>query len=100
MLAAWPGSPHAVSRKTSAWCITSTAMPRITTRPTLRSGTWTRPPGPPRARSEMNYREQADAGFARVGDRDTEGFSAGKIYQGAGDVRVRHWFAAGGGRDV
>src|ERR1035441_7162499 len=31
MLAAWPGSPHAVSRKTSAWCITSTAMPRITT---------------------------------------------------------------------
>jgi hypothetical protein len=42
----------------------------------------------------------ADAGFARVGDRDTEGFSAGKIYQGAGDVRVRHWFAAGGGTDA
>jgi hypothetical protein len=42
----------------------------------------------------------AAAGFARVGGRDTEGFSAGKVYQGEGIVRVRHWFAAGGGTDA
>lgn len=40
------------------------------------------------------------ARFPRAAGRGTHGFSAGKIYQGSGVVRVRYWFAAGGGTDA
>lgn len=40
------------------------------------------------------------AGFTRASQRGTSGFAAGKVYQGDGIVRVRHYFWSMGASDT